>query len=304
MDSIHKMAISQISDVLSKGNLIKPKVDVWKKVFCNVGLSELYYKNENKLIVRRSEKDNEEYEHSSECYSVLNDIFLNLDEFSQFIKLIQSITENMDMYSVFHKDINVKMNITFYMTDILEHLKRKYLSYRLYILDKYPGSDFSILRNNLNLLGLDFTFNEGEEVGLIVVPISLIEKSKDRSNLIGWLNNKYSNTLNFYEKAVKSYVSCDGVGTLKFCKNAIKEILSNEDNDIKKITQHEKVYGFSKAIKYLNLYLEDLEVDENTVAAINQVKDEEVIGQHDALLGLRMTEDILTWLYQNQYYNK
>lgn len=35
MDSINKIAISKIADVLSNGTLIYPKYDIWKTVFNN-----------------------------------------------------------------------------------------------------------------------------------------------------------------------------------------------------------------------------------------------------------------------------
>ena len=46
MDNIQKIAISKIADILSSSNLIIPQIDIWRKIFNNAGLSDLY---ENRL---------------------------------------------------------------------------------------------------------------------------------------------------------------------------------------------------------------------------------------------------------------
>ncbi|MNP74867.1 hypothetical protein D3C76_1718090 [compost metagenome] len=69
------------------------------------------------------------------------------------------------------------------MVDIVEHLKRKELTYRLKILDKYPSKEFNELRNNIRDLGFDFIFNEGEDIKLIVVAEDLLEERLN-ANLI------------------------------------------------------------------------------------------------------------------------
>ena len=42
MDNIQKIAISKIADILSSSNLIIPQIDIWRKIFNNAGLSDLY----------------------------------------------------------------------------------------------------------------------------------------------------------------------------------------------------------------------------------------------------------------------
>ena len=46
MDSIQEIAISKIADILSSSNLIVPQVDIWKRIFNNAGLNDLF--NERK----------------------------------------------------------------------------------------------------------------------------------------------------------------------------------------------------------------------------------------------------------------
>ena len=42
MDKGQEIAISRIADILSSSNLVIPSVDIWKKIFNNAGLSDLY----------------------------------------------------------------------------------------------------------------------------------------------------------------------------------------------------------------------------------------------------------------------
>lgn len=166
MDNVNKIAISKIADILSTGDILAPTAGIWEKIFCNSGLSNYYEESKDKLEVVF---DDNEYKHNPQCYSELKKILIELYNSNNIMDIFQSIIDKISIYKIFHKDINLKMNITFYMVDVVEHLKRKELTYRLKMLERYPSKEFRELRNCIRDLGFDFIFEEEEEIKLIVV---------------------------------------------------------------------------------------------------------------------------------------
>lgn len=66
MDDIKKIAISRIADILSSSYLIVPRVGVWKKIFNNAGLSDIYEDKKYQLCVKEKEVDwKKEYYHNA-----------------------------------------------------------------------------------------------------------------------------------------------------------------------------------------------------------------------------------------------
>ncbi|WP_326514133.1 hypothetical protein [Clostridium intestinale] len=173
MDNLSTIAISKIADILSTGDILVPTAEVWEKIFCNSGLSSYYEESKDNLDVVFM---NDKYTHNPLCYSELKKIFMELYDSNNIMEVLQNIIDKISIYDVFHKNINLKMNITFYMVDIVEHLKRKELTYRLKILDEYPSKEFKELRNNIRDLGFDFIFKEGEDIKLIIVAKDLFEE--------------------------------------------------------------------------------------------------------------------------------
>ena len=52
MDKGQEIAISRIADILSSSNLIIPSVDIWKKIFNNAGLSDLFENRSPQFAIR------------------------------------------------------------------------------------------------------------------------------------------------------------------------------------------------------------------------------------------------------------
>ncbi|MNM80838.1 hypothetical protein D3C81_928190 [compost metagenome] len=178
MDNLSTIAISKIADILSTGDILVPTAGIWEKIFCNSGLSSYYEESKDSLEVVFM---NNKYTHNPLCYSELKKIFIELYDSNNIMEVLQNIIDKISIYNVFHENINLKMNITFYMVDIVEHLKRKVLTYRLKILDKYPSKEFKELRNNIRDLGFDFIFKEGEDIKLIIVAKDLLQEKLNAS---------------------------------------------------------------------------------------------------------------------------
>lgn len=339
-----QIAISRIADLLSHENLILLENDIWKKVFYNAGEIELF--NKHKFSLKMKEVSNgwdSGYEHNDRSYSALQEMLSELIlEPEKLNKVLSSIASKINKNYIFSEDINNKLKISVWRSghfDIIEHLKNKDLSYRLDILDKYPSSSFKSLRNNLNLLGLDFTFDGGEDVELILIPFSSLEGSKDKTLITEWLSKKHLNILGSYESALKAWGNGDDIGTLQHCRNVITGIFLHsievEDEDKKKWVAglqvackmdknimniedpgtikdleyklHSKKpneqykYPRFKLIYHVYSYLSSLGSHANEGPKVNGVPNCEEANSADALLGLRMTEEVLIWLYKNQY---
>ena len=73
MDTLQKIAISKIADILSSTNLIIPQVDIWKKIFNNAGLSELYESRAPQFTtiveVYGYGSDDKNLYHNEKCYN-------------------------------------------------------------------------------------------------------------------------------------------------------------------------------------------------------------------------------------------
>ncbi|MBU5269475.1 hypothetical protein [Clostridium cochlearium] len=176
MDSIKKIAISHIADILANKNLIPVKNDIWKIIFYNSGQSKLF--DENRYMFKENINVYEGvYEHNSKCYSALQKVFSQLvDDNKGFIILLNNIALKINMYNIFEENIEKKLKCI-YTHDILEYLKKKDYSYKQKILEQYPSRDFKKIRDNLNLLGLDIIFDKGG-FQLTVMPFSITEKQR------------------------------------------------------------------------------------------------------------------------------
>lgn len=333
MDDIKKIAISQVASVLSDTRLIVPEEDIWKQIFYNAGLSRIYDEQCDRLNCKQISVGL--YEHNDNCYSALYDIFLSLlEEFDMFTKLMNSIAYKLNKYLIFNdKYIKVaRVERIFGDKDITKSNE---------LLQKYPSKDFKRLRDNLNILSLDFSFEEEYGEHLNLLPFEFIDKKEKRTVLIEWLNYRYPNILDSYQDALKAYGNGDNAGTITHCRNIITGIFSyskqenskwltglqfacNKDKNLINVDkpnsipqmihikksdvsaeEYEQISDWKKynyprfrLIYQVYSYLCDLGPHITEAPLVNGVPDCESVDQYDALMGLRMTEDILIWLYQ------
>lgn len=287
-----------------------------------------------------------EYSHNDRCYSGLyNSLERLIETTEEFIKFINNMLPKLNMYSIFNEKIHKEVDRNF---DIKEYAKRHSIDDLKNILNTYPSEDFQVLRMNLNILGLDLTFlGTGN---LITMPFEFIDKSKDKSILITWLEVNYPTILESYERAVQAYSIGDSVGTMSHCRSVLTGIFSykkrddtswltglqeacTDDKHLKDIISPKKIrtlqyikkddlsedeykevkidnkynYPRFRTIDQIYSYLCDLgpHVTEgpNLIGddiPISEKVNSEITNANDALMGLRMTEDILIWLYQKE----
>ncbi len=338
MDTNQNIAISRIADILSSGKLISPEVDIWKKIFYNAGLEEIYEDYSMRLVVTHKQINWENhYYHNDRCYSALLEIFKNT-EFKFIVMLLNSILDKINLYRAFDEDIHKVIRAKAFhgsYFDIVEYIKDlKSNEKATEFLLTYPSPDFLYLKRNLNMLSLDIVIQE--TVKLVTVPFTYLSEqiNEDTSLINNWLSNSFPNIFKSYEDAKKAYGSGDAVGCLTHCRNIVtgfftykkdeqtewlmglKEVCKRDKNIVnianpKEITNrpHDphntdinrryryprfniiyKVYSFLSA---LGAHVNEGNIKDTTV-------DVEVTDMTDAFMGLRMTEDILIWVYQNK----
>jgi len=344
MNNIQEIAISKIADILSSTDLVIPAVDIWKKIFNNAGLSILYESRmpqfTAKIVTNGFGPDDRNIYHNEKCYNGLYESFKDLIYTQEdFMKLLNNITSKISIYRVFVEDVEKKIKKdTTKIKDMYidDYLKSISIVEKNQLLNKYPSKNFSQLRNNINILELDISF---DEEGLCIMPFtgSLRESTFDNNVLLQWLSEKYSNIANSYIDAMKAYSNDDEVGCIAHCRNIITGIFTykkqsqrkwqdglqkvcSKDKNIMSITTNKigelkynanstepdaryqyprfnmiyKLYSFTCA---LGAHKNEGNVNEAGV-------DFEDTTLEDAFLALRMTEDVLIWLYQTNAIEK
>lgn len=342
MDNINKIALSRIADVITKGTLIIPEFDGFKRAFYNAGLSEYYDDNKHMLIeTKREENWQVNYYMNDRSYSGFLDIFyMIIEESNLLIKLLNSIFERISIYRVFNEKIDRAISQGLYSgyVDIKEQLYKKGSNKANELLKDFASKDFKELRTNLNLLALDISFNN--EMYLSISPLTIREEDEKvfRGGMINWLGHNYPNVLSSYENAVKMCSEGNSVECLSDCRNVLAGIFTyhkeegtkwytglksacKDDKNISNIyspsniplwkngaandTDPNKRYNYPrfKTINQIYSFLSDLGPHKDEANIVDGVVDYENPTPEDAFLGLRLTESILIWLYQNQSNN-
>jgi hypothetical protein len=338
MDRIQTIALSKIADVMADGTLVIPEKDKWKKIFYNAGQSELYDEYQHQLSeVRFEEHWQVYYKNDPRTYSALLEIISILTDDSRgFVVFINEYISKININKVFKDDIEKSLGIrgTRYF-DIEEHIRRIGVQKSNELLNELSSYSFKTLKNNLNILDLDISINE--ESVLKVTPFSLLDKERkqERTGMVKWLEDNYSNILSSYEGAVKMCGEGNPVECLSNCRNVITGIFSYHkddktkwvkglqkacslDKNIDNIVNPNTIPSFKnnhthaddtnlrynyprfKTVYQIYSFLSDLGPHKDEANLLNGQVDYETPTMKDAIMGLRFTESILIWLYQNQ----
>lgn len=340
MDNIQEIAISKIADILSSSNLIVPQVDIWKRIFNNAGLNDLFNERipqfTTKVVSYGYGADERNLYHNELCYNALLESFLELYyEFDSFTRLLNSIATKTSLCHIFNQNfesfIKKKKPFSKYIS-IEEYISSIHTDERNLLLKEYPSKDFQALRININMLGLDFAFIS-DDFSVIPFTAPIQGENFDNNLVYQWLVSKYSKVAESYESAKKAYGNGDSVGCLTHCRNIITGIFSYKkdtvsewvkglqtvcakDKNILSITSPKNIPTFKydshstdinkkyhyprfNTIYQLYVFTCDLGAHSNEGNLIDGAVDSEDTDMFDAYMGLRMTEDVLIWLYQN-----
>ena len=272
---------------------------------------------------------------NDKTYNAIFESFKELEyRFKELVKLLNCMAEKMALYRMIVPNIeeslkreypkikNKGFNEIFY--DIKNDKKNM-------IINQHGTKNFKLLKNNLNSLGLEILWDEDR---FCIVPFTRRnEESTIDLNVINqWLSSRYNNVCGSYEAARKAFSNGDEVGCITHCRNVITGILSykkdegrewysglqkvcNADKYILTLTNAKAIpnikydvhsddikqrykYPRFNLINKLYVFTCDLGAHINEGNVVNTTVDSEVATMEDALFALRMTEDMLIWLYQ------
>lgn len=276
------------------------------------------------------------YYNNERCYNGLHETFIDMvitNSNEELFNLLNNIVSRLNLYRVFKEDVDEDLSRNYHRFKnmyLADYLKEFGIQQKNEILMKYPSKVFKQLRTNVNILGLDICF---DEEGLCIMPFtgSLRESSFDNSVILQWLSERYENIAESYIDAMKAYSAGDEVGCIAHCRNIITGIFT-----YKKDTQRKWLDGMQKvcykdknimnvAINKIHEYKYNANADDvnaryqyprynliyklySYTCALGAHKNEGNINEagvefedatlEDAFFALRMTEDLLIWLYQ------
>lgn len=192
----------------------------------------MYNTNNTKLQCREVPGSyGQEFKNDSKCYVALHDIFIELiDKFDEFKVLINCILNEANMYTIFKESCKSKLKYR-YRNDIQEGIKHNTHIENNELLYTYQSDDFKILRDNINILGLEICFNSECVYKLIVVPYEYTKKNEEKNLISQWLEESYPEISKSYVDAIKAYSNGDSVGTLTHCRNVITGIFTYDKID-------------------------------------------------------------------------
>ena len=189
-----------------------------------------------------------------------------------------------------------------------------------------------VFLQNLHLMGLEVCFDDKSNLTVLPFADSIRESTFDKSILMAWLQNSFANISETYSNAVKAYSNGDSVACITHCRNIITGIFSTQKDPqrkwmdgLLKVCANDKNIN-NAPLNKLHTYVYNANADDvnqryqypryNLIyrlyafscalgAHINEGNattvgvDFEIVTAEDALMCLRMTEDLLIWLYQS-----
>lgn len=276
--------------------------------------------------------------HNDSCYTALLETLMHLEDQQELIRFLNSILDKLSLVAVFHEDIENNLKTDGYryrydhFFDINEFIASLKPEEKNKVLRKYPSLNFKSLLQNLQLLGFDVCLDQDNY--LIALPFSdCIRGSKFNTSLLDvWLHSEYENIAKSYTNAIRSYSNNDSVACISHCRNIITGIFSTKKDPqrkwmdgLKKVCANDRNINKIDANKIHTINYNANDANENNRyqyprynliyrlyafssalgAHINEGNttsegvDSEIALPEDAFLCLRMTEDMLIWLYQN-----
>jgi hypothetical protein len=233
-----------------------------------------------------------------------------------------------------HKNVNSEFNPREGLHDIVDTIKSNEIAlgnfFQEYVerVNKLSESDFVTLSDNFSVIGysLEVIVNE-EEVNfdgdckivykLLPSTTGVYERKIDISYLTGQIENKHNKYLHFYSEAIDEYGDSHYIASIGSCRILIEKIFEEADSinqdhnkgflnitgeetpsgcQTPKLTQQgifnfwlKEKKGFNRYRLFVTMY--------SLFSGLGQ-HGEEKVSKYDALLCLRMTEDILIWAYQ------
>jgi hypothetical protein len=336
MDRMDEIALSKIATILDKQTVLRTNNNsTWERILSNSGQSELYdrfrsslnpytyngqYQNENSVF--------EEF--YSAIKSILKIVYSNGENAAEFTLLIGSIVEEIKLDNLFEGDLEDLLPRSHRYYTLNEFFTEKNNDESMEFIREKSRSDFKVLVNNLNILNMDITYTDGK---LKLTPFTeqSLHISRNPSLLVDWLGEHYPSVGELYKEAIENYIDGEAVSCISNCRNIITGIFSHykddgnrswtkglqnlstdtnieninapnnimQDSANKGITfEDDNVFKYPrfKLIYHLYSLTSDLGSHSTEAPKIDGNLFPENTTLNDALLCLRMTEDVLIWV--------
>ncbi len=341
MERIEIAALSKIADILTDSGKspIIPQVDIWKKIFFNAEMGELFEDRAQQFTIvievygYRPDERNLYFNDNTYngLFASFQELQYNIDE---LVKLLNCIAGKMSLYRVLLPDMENRI-----LEEYPESKRKNFEEFfgqiddtvRNSIISKYCVKDFTELRRNLNILGIEIVWMEDS---FCIIPFTgrSVQSDFDLNIINQWLHSKYYSVYESYDFARKAFAHGDAVGCITHCRNIITGIFSYKkdvgrewynglqkiccaDKNIASITNAKGIpnikydvhsadvnqrykYPRFNLINKLYVFTCDLGAHINEGNVGNGTVDSEVATMEDALWALRETEDMLIWVYQ------
>lgn len=339
MEKIKEAALSKIADILSDNEKspIIPKVDVWKMIFNNAEQNELYESMEPQFltIAKRIDWNDTKYFHNPKLYNALNSSFIELLQNSgELVKLLNNIAYKFLWTRLFdfEKIERLKRKENKYINKSEEEFFYQVCCEKTHKYFKDCSlKTYNVLKDNLNILGLEMSWQE-DSFCIQHFTERILETKSDIDMVSQWLDRNYPEVFESYINAKKAYSNGDCVGSVVHCRNIITGIFSTnkeegyewfsglqkicaDDKNILTIKSPKQIpnikyneYSTKKDEKYryprfnflYKLYVMTcaLGAHANEGPLENGVINAEKTSMEDALWILRSTENFLIWLIQ------
>ena len=281
--------------------------------------------------------DERNYFHNDYCFSALFETITAITNEQELIRFFNSVVEKILLAKIFPADIEEILENDHYRVshfdffDINEFILELKVDEKNKVLKKHAGQTFKAFLQNLHLIGLEVCFDDKSNLTVLPFADSIRESTFDKSILMEWLQINYSNISGTYSDAVKAYSNGDSVACITHCRNIITGIFSTQKDPqrkwmdgLLKVCANDKNIN-NAPLNKLHTYVYNANADDvnqryqypryNLIyrlyafscalgAHINEGNtttsgvDFEIATSEDALMCLRMTEDMLIWLYQ------
>lgn len=334
MDRFDEIALSKVASILDKQTLIIANNNSkWEKILSNAGQSSLYNTYSSSLNPFSyngswQNPNNGFDEFYSAIKNILKRVYKSGENAEEFSILMNSIVGEINIINVFEED--ERDRIYKYYDTVDEFVKDYTYSDLLELIRKKATDDFQVFVNNLRVLNMDINVLNGK---LKLVPFTQQSEhiSRNSALLYDWLNNNYPTIANMYQEAIDNYINGKPVSCISNCRNIITGIFSNFKNDGNKswamglknlstdknieninapnniiqgsanngiVFDNDKEFNYSRYKLIYQLYSLSCDLGAHSTEApkINGILFPEDTTQNDALLCLRMTEDVLIWI--------
>lgn len=325
MDRTEVIAISKIATLICEEKIIRTDDNsVWDKILSNAGQSELYERYEENLqpytYNGKYQNPNRRFnEFFTAIKTILKTVYLESEDSGEFQKLIEAIVDAIDFNLILegdHEELeegNYYYNFKQYMERVDDRLAR-------IAMETMAVPAYKELVLNLNILNLDIQF-ENRKLKLRPLTEDVEHANQTTSVIMDWLKRDHSAIADVYKEALESYSNGQPVSCIASCRIIMTGLFSESkdeqtkwangllnvstDQNIQNVTAKDIIdnkanrnFNYPRFRSIYSLYVMTCDLGAHNLEGpiVDGSVQREVATMNDALLCLRMTQDVLLWV--------